>query len=151
MNYYVDSPYAAGYTQRQTGAQFNQNLAQAHANADPRFNTKPLDRAGMSRGMGQQHMAGIASAQQLAEGVAKAYTGQAQDAATNAGIATGNAQAAEGLGLGMNAIAQQQQYANALAALQRQQNAMNMNQNVLGGLLGDGGSSSNWLDNLLGF
>jgi hypothetical protein len=151
MNINVSVPQVPGYTPRQSQAAFNQTMAEAHAAADPRYNLKPLDRAGFSRGASQQHLAGISAAQNLAEGIAKAYSGQARDAAVNSGTALGNAQASEGLGLSTGAIAQQQQYANALAALQRQQNAMNMTQGILGGLLGNGGTSSNWLDNFLGY
>ncbi len=129
MNFNVSVPQVPGYTPDQTRAAFNQQLAQAHAAADPRYNMKPMDRAGVSRGGAQQAMAGIASAQNLAEGIAKAYTGQLSDAQFNAGL--GNQSAAESLGLSMSGIAQQQQYANALAALQRQQ----QQQGILSGLL----------------
>ena len=139
MNFNVAVPQVSGYTPEQTRAAFNQQLAQAHAQADPRFNMKPMDRAGFSRGAGQNAMAGIASAQNLAEGIAKAYSGQLQDAQFNAGL--GNQSAAESLGLAMGGIAQQQQYANALAALQRQQ----QQRGLLSGLLGGN------IDNFLGF
>ena len=139
MNITSAVPQIQGYTPDQTRAAFNQQLAQAHAAADSRYNMKPLDKAGFSRGGAQSALAGIASAQNLAEGVAKAYGGQLQDAQFNAGL--GNQAAAEGMGLSLNGIAQQQQYANALAALQRQQ----QQQGALSGLLtGD-------LNSFLGF
>ena len=141
MNYNVNVPQVPGMPESLTRAAFNQQLAQAHASADPRYNLKPMDRAGFSRGGAQNAMAGIASAQNLAEGVAKAYSGQLQDAQANANVALGNQQAAEGLGLSMGGIAQQQSYANALAALQRQQ----QQQGLLAGLLGGN------IDNLIGF
>ena len=146
MNFNVNMPQVPGFTPRQTQAQFNQQMAEAHAAADPRYNIKPLDRAGFSRGAGQRQLAGISSAQNLAEGIAKAYSGQLQDEAANAGIGMGNAVAQEGTGLSMGALGEQQRYAAALAALQRQQSAMNMSQNALGGLLGNSS-----LDNFLGF
>lgn len=145
MNIYSNPPQAFGYTPQQMQGAFNQNMAQAHAEADPRFSMKPLDRAGMSRGAGQQQLAGVASAQRLAEGIAKAYGQQAEDQAANAGLASGNAAAVEGAGLDVSALAQQRRYADALAALQRQQAAMNMQQNALGGLLGGN------LNSFLGF
>lgn len=150
MNVAVNTPKAAGFTPQQTRAQFNQQMAQAHANADMRYNMKPLDRAGSSRAPGQQYMAGIASAQNLADGVAQAYAGKMNDATANAGIGLQNAAADEDLGLGVGAIQQQNQYANALNALQRQQAAYQFQNNILGGLL-NGRSSGGWLDNFLGY
>lgn len=139
MNFNVTVPQVTGFSPQQTRAAFNQQMAQAHASADPRYNMKPMDRAGLSRGGAQNSMAGIASAQNLAEGIAKAYQGQLQDAQFNAGL--GNQSAAEGLGLGLSGLALQQQYANAMAALQRQQ----QQQGLLSGLLGGN------IDNFLGF
>lgn len=141
MNTYVNIPGAPGYTPQQSQAAFNQQMAQAHAASDPRYNTKPLDRAGLSRGGAQQNMAGIASAQNLAEGIAKAYNQQIEDAQTNTGLSS--AAARESLGLGLSQIQSQQQYADALAALQRQQT---MGGGALGGLLGGQG-----LTNFLGY
>lgn len=150
MNYNVNLPSPTGYNSQQTRGAFNTALAQAHAEADPRYSMKPLDKAGMSRGGAQQQMAGISSAQNLASGIAKAYGVQSDDAMANANLALANQAAAEGLGLGVSGIAQQNQYANALDALQRQQAAYGFQQNLLGGLLG-GGQSSGWLDNFLGY
>lgn len=155
MNYYVNLPGAQGYTPKQTQAAFNQSMAQAHAEADPRYNMKPLDKAGTSRGAGQQYMAGIASAQNLAKGIADAYSTAPSDTMQNANIELANQAAREGVGLGVGGIAQQNQYANALAALQRQQAAYSFQNNLLGGLLGNLGGqqrmSNNWLDNFLGY
>lgn len=118
MNISTNVPQIPGMPSALTRAAFNQQLAQAHAASDPRYNMKPMDRAGFSRGNAQNSMAGISSAQNLAEGVAKAYGGQLQDEQMNANL--GNQAASEGAGLALNAISQQQAYANALAALQRQ-------------------------------
>lgn len=139
MNYQANAPQIPGMPPDLTRAAFNQQLAQAHAAADPRYNMKPMDRAGFSRGGAQNAMAGISSAQNLAEGIAKAYGHQLQDAQISASL--GNDSANESLGLGMNAIAQQQRYAAAMAALQRQQ----QQQGILAGLLGGN------IDGLLGF
>lgn len=144
-SYNVYQPVAQGFTPRQTRGAFNNQLAQAHAEADPRYNTKPMDRAGLSRGAGVGAMAGIASAQNLADGIARAYSGQLQDATANANVALGNRQAAEGLGQDMNALAMQSQYADLLARLQRQGDITGFQSGVLGGLMGGG------LDSFLGF
>lgn len=150
MNYNVNLPSPPGYNPQQTRAAFNQAMAKAHSEADQRYNMKPLDKAGMSRGGAQQQMAGISGAQNLADGIAQAYGTRTNDAMANANLALANQAAAEGLGLGVSGIAQQNQYANALEALQRQQAAYGFQNNLLGGLLG-GGQSSGWLDNFLGY
>lgn len=137
MNVNTNVPQIPGMPAALTRAAFNQSLAQAHASADPRFNMKPLDRAGFSRGGAQNAMAGIGAAQNLADGIAKAYSGQLQDAQTNAAVGLGNQYASENTGLALGGLAQQQAYANAMAALQRQ--------GALGGLLGGN------LDNFLGY
>lgn len=134
MNINTNVPMVQGMPDALTRAAFNQNLAQAHASADQRYNMKPLDRPGLSRGGAQNAMAGISAAQNLAQGVAQAYSGALQDAAGNASVGLGNQSAAEGLGLGLGGIAQQQSYANALAALQRQQQTQNLLSGLLSGL-----------------
>lgn len=120
-------------------------MAEAQSQADPRYNIKPLDRAGFSRAGEQRQLADIASAQNLAQGLANAYGQQRDDALFNATTSLGNLSSAEGAGLGLSGIAAQQQYANALASLQRQQAAQQMQGNLLGGLLGGG------LTNFLGY
>lgn len=132
----VNTPQAYGYTPRQTQAAFNTSIAEAHQKSDQRYNAKPLDRAGTSRGAGQNYMAGISASQNLADGIAAAYSQSVDDQARNASIDLANAQSQESAGLDYSAIAQQNNYANALAALQRQQNMTSGN--ALGGLLGGG-------------
>ncbi len=82
-------------------------VANAYAAADPRFNAKPLDRPGLSRGRGTYSQAGINAGQAFVQGIAEAYGQQAEDAAT-----------AEGQRL--NALAGQERYANALGGLATQ-------------------------------
>jgi hypothetical protein len=140
----VNLPQVQGYTPRQKQAAFNTEIARSHAQADPRYNIKPMDKAGMSRGGAQQAMAGISAAQNLADGIAQAYTGQLAD---NSGMAAlSNAQAAGQLGQDMNALALQQQYAALLSRLQRQSDLGSFQGNVLGGLVGNGR-----IDSFLGF
>lgn len=137
-----------------TRAALNTGIAKAQADADPRFQQKEWDRNGVSRGRGTQAMAGIKSAQAMADGLAKAYQVPMQDAVTDAGNALQYETQQESYGLGTSGIAQQNDYANALAALQRQQAAMNFTGNALGGLLGSiggGGNRGNWLDSFLGY
>lgn len=135
MNYQVNSPQVPEIPYALTRGAFNNTMAQAHASADPRFNVKQFDKAGFSRGAGQRALAGITGAQNLAQGVAQAYAGNLSDSQTNAATTLGNQVAAENIGQGMNAIGQQQAYANAMAALQRQQQQMGALSGLLGGNL----------------
>lgn len=145
-----------------TQAAFSTAMAKAQASADPRFNMKEFDRAGISRGKGTKAQAGIKAAQSLSDGVAQAYQIPAADAVTDA---TNNLQwqgDVESYAQGAGSIDMQNEYAKALAALQRQQNALNFQGNALNGLLGTvgniaGSASPNttgiqgWLDNFLGY
>lgn len=108
------------------------SMAQAYAAADPRFNAKQYDRAGMSRGAGQWNQAGIDAANKLAAGVADAYGQQLQDRQFNASTGLADQQAREESSQQLGALQQQRNYANQMAALQRQGAFMNL----LGGLLG---------------
>ena len=67
-------------------AMFNQNMAQAKAAGDTRFQAKQLDRAGMSRGRGQMQQAENQGAAAMAQGIAQAYGQQNQDDALLAGL-----------------------------------------------------------------
>jgi hypothetical protein len=143
VNTFVNQKVPQGYSPQQTAGAFNQRMAQAHAASDLRFNTKPMDKPGMSRGAGQAGQAGIASAKNLADGIAAAYEQQLGDAQTNAQTQMRGSASRETLGQDVSQLAAQNQYADALAALQRQQT---MGSGVLGGLLGSGG-----LTNFLGY
>jgi hypothetical protein len=158
MNYGVTTNLQPPQLTPNTRGAFNNAMAQAQADSDHRFQMKEWDRNGVSRGRGTQAMAGIKAANALSEGIAKAYQVPQQDAVTDAGNTLQFQQMQEGLGLGTSAVAQQAEYANALAALQRQQNAMQFTGNVLGGLMGAAGGAmgsgrggSNWLDSFLGY
>jgi len=145
-----------------TQAAFSTAMAKAYASADPRFNMKEYDRAGISRGRGTQAQAGIKAAQSLADGVSQAYGIPAADAVTDA---TNDLQwqgDVESYAQGAGSIDMQNEYAKALASLQRQQAAMNFQGNALNGLLGTVGNITGslspnttgiqgWLDNFLGY
>lgn len=102
------------------------SMAQAYASADPRFNAKQYDRAGMSRGAGQWNQAGIAAANNLAAGVADAYSQQLQDRQFNATTGLQDQQVREDTSQQLGALQQQRNYANQMAALQRQGSMMNL-------------------------
>lgn len=77
-------PEPQGLAPANMQAQFNNAYAQAIASADPRHALKSYDRAGLSRGGAQLNQAGIDSANNLADGIANAYSQDAQNAAYNA-------------------------------------------------------------------
>lgn len=128
-----------------TQAAFNNQMAAAHASADPRWNMKQLDKAGFSRGAGQNAMAGINAAQNLAQGVANAYAGNLRDAQTNAATTLGNQAASENTSLALRDLAQQQDYDEAMSGLQRQGMSQGLLNGLLGGLFNDIGISQ-WLN-----
>jgi len=98
---------------------FNTQVANAQASGDTRYNQKQFDRAGVSRGAGSAYHAGIAGARALADGIAEAYSGQAENAVTRAlgGLAAERQQEEYAQSLG--ALQQQNAYANSMAQLQR--------------------------------
>lgn len=117
-----------GLTDAQMRRQFNKDYAQAVATGDPRYQMKSLDRPGMSRGAGQMAQAGINASQDVADGIARAYSNQLQSQVGNANLDLGSAQRAEGFGQALQGLQSQANYANQMAALQRQ--------NALMGLIG---------------
>lgn len=124
----------AGLSDRQMRAGFNNAMAQAHASADPRYNIKAgnYDRAGISRGGMQRAQSGADAAKNLAAGVSRAYSQQAEDAAYNSRNALKGLVEQEQFAQQLGALQSQNAYANQMAALQQQQ----MGLNLLGGLLG---------------
>lgn len=122
-------------TQRQIQAQLNAKLANAYAAGDPRYQMKQLDRPGFSRGGAQMNQAGINAAQDIAAGVADAYSQNMQNQTYNADLLLRSKQSQESNAQALGALQQQQAYANQMAQLQRQQMAMNFASSLLGGLL----------------
>lgn len=119
----------------QTQAQFNNQYAQALAMGDPRQAVKQYDRAGVSRGAGQWNMAGIDAARSLAQGIADAYNTDLGNQTYNADLSLRGQLAQEQNAQALGGLNQQNAYANQMAALQRQQMAMNFASSLLGGLL----------------
>ena len=118
-----------GLTPSQQSAAFNSAQAQALVSADPRYQTKQLDRAGFSRGGAQANQAGIVGAQALADGLADAYRLQVDDGQYNAIQALESQSSREQYGQALAGLQEQQNYAAQMNALQRQ--------NALYGLIGN--------------
>lgn len=70
----------------QTEGAVNNVLAQGYQQADPRYQVKQLDRAGFSRGKGQQFVAAQAGAQAQAEAAGKAADIRTQDEKANSAM-----------------------------------------------------------------
>lgn len=121
---------AFGIPDRAVKAQFNNDYANAVASGDPRFNVKQYDRAGVSRGKGTWNQAGIDAAQNVANGIASAYSNQFSNNQFNADNALRSQLAQEQQAQALGGLNQQNAYANQLAALQRQNQMLGL----LGGL-----------------
>lgn len=124
--FYQSTP--EGLTEGQTRRQFNKDYATAVAQGDPRYQMKQLDRPGVSRGAGQMNQAGINAAQDVADGIARAYSNQLDARVANANLDLNSARQAEGFGQALQGLQSQASYANQMTALQRQ--------NALMGLIG---------------
>jgi hypothetical protein len=114
---------------------FNNQYADAVSQGDPRLQMKTMDRAGQSRGSGQQSHAGILAAQKMASGIADAYSQRqsAQDYNTAYSVQDNQADASQQQSIG--ALLQQQQYNTQMSALTRQNSALGLATSILGGLL----------------
>lgn len=123
------------YSQQQRAAALNNSYAAALAAGDPRFNAKSYDRAGLSRGAGQWNQAGIDGAGKMVQGIADAYSQDLQNNQYNSTAALQGQQSQEANAIATGSLQQQNNYANQLAALQRQGMVMNLASSILGGLL----------------
>jgi hypothetical protein len=126
-------PITQGINPRNSAAQFNNAYASALAAGDPRYTIKNYDRAGMSRGGSQMNQAGIDAAQNLAEGIAQAYSQDAQNAQFNANTLLQAQQAQEGMAQNLAGFNSNQAYADQMRRLQDQQASMGILGNLLGG------------------
>lgn len=104
-------------------------MARAYASADPRFNMKQRDRAGVSRGRGAGAQAGIDAAQNFSQGIARVYDDQLKQQSANADSMLQLQRGQEEYGQALGGLQSQATYADQMAALQRQ--------GLLYGLLGD--------------
>lgn len=103
----VQSQRPQGFQPQQTQGAYNFQKAQAHATSDPRMHMKGFDKAGLSRGKGQQGYAAASAAQ--------AY-GQANEGAEGIGLQDSVSNA----NLNLQYDASRDQQALALARLQEQ-------------------------------
>ena len=131
----IDPQLPTAYSQQQRAKALNNAYASAVASGDPRFNVKQYDRGGISRGAGQWNQAGIDGAAKMVEGIANAYSQDVANNQYNANTALQAKQGQQSNQLAVDSLQQQNNYANQLAALQRQGMVMNLASSLLGGLL----------------
>jgi hypothetical protein len=130
-NVQINQQLPAALSQQQMRAAMNNQYANAMAMGDPRYSVK----SGMSLGTGQWNQAGIDSARKMAEGVSDAYRQDLANQQYNANVGLQGQANQEGFTQALGGLQQQNNYANQMAALQRQQTAMNFATSLLGGLL----------------
>lgn len=136
-NVTVNTPYPTGYSPKEMGAAFNNAQANALALGDPRGALKRgnLIRPGLSVGRGQMNQAGIQGASDMANGIADAYSQNVQQNAYNANTQLQGQQANEQYAQALAGLQQQNNYSAQSEALQRQGMMMGLFGNILGGLL----------------
>ena len=120
-NVQMYKPVPAGITQNNRNAQFNNAYAQALAAGDPRFTAKEYDRGGLSRAGAQMNQAGIDAAANLADGIAKAYSQDQDNAVYNANAQLQGQQQQEAAAQQYGNFNSQQAYANQMHQLQNRQ------------------------------
>jgi hypothetical protein len=138
-----------GFDQQQTDSAYKYQRAQAQAVADPRMNMKAYDKAGMSRGKGQQQYAASAAANAYAKEASAAEQIPLQDAAANANLNLQYAASQDQMALQLARIQEQMRQQQALAALQRQANASGFAGGMFRNLTGSLGGG-NLLSGLMG-
>lgn len=131
----INSKLPTGLTQDQLQKDLNSRYSRALSMGDPRFNMKQLDRGGLSRGAAQRNQAGIDAAQNVANGVAEAYGNDLTNRMYNSNLLLQGQAAQEGQAQALGGLQQQNNYANQMSRLQRQQMGMNLFSSLLGGLL----------------
>lgn len=124
-----------GFTDQQTQGAYNYQRAQAQAVADPRMNMKAYDKAGLSRGKGQQQYAAAAAANAYAPQAAAAEDIRLQDAASNANLGLQYDASQDQTALQLARIQEQLRQQRAMAALQQQANATGYTGGLIGNLL----------------
>ena len=134
-NVQVTAPLPAALSEQQMKAALNNQYANALAAGDPRQNVKKYARAGLSLGKGHWNQAGIDSARNMASGLADAYKSDVANQQYNADLNLKSQADQEGYTQALGGLQQQNNYANQMAALQRQQTGLNLVSSLLGGLL----------------
>jgi hypothetical protein len=134
-NIQVQSQRPQGFASQQTQGAYNNQKAQAHASSDPRMHMKGFDRAGFSRGKGQQGYAAASAAQAYGQGNAAAEGIGLQDAASNANLGLQYDASRDQQGLALARLQEQLRSQQSMFGVQQQANEMGLAGNIFGGLL----------------
>lgn len=130
-------PYPGlGFTNRQTDAEANYQLAAGLANADPRMNAKQYDRPGVSRGRGQYSYAAAKGAKAVADGAQGAEMARMQDAYSNAGLALGEQARQQDFGLALSGLQDSQYQNDYMNQMKQRQRMMDFTGNIFNDMLG---------------
>lgn len=141
------------FSQRQTGAGYNFNRAQAAQQADPRFNAKQYQRAGLSSSKGTAAAGAAQAANAYAKGMATAEAGRMQDAYANANMQLADQVERDRYSNALIGLQEQRNQANWMNDMQSMQNAYGfmgdvmggMNKGIFGNIMGGGSSPANWM------
>lgn len=124
-----------GFATQQTQGAYNFQKAQAHAASDPRMHMKGFDRAGFSRGKGQQGYAAGAAAQAYGQQNANAESVGLQDAASNANLNLSYDAAQDQQSLALARLQEQSRNQQSMFGIQQQANQAGLFGTLLSGLL----------------
>jgi hypothetical protein len=145
------NPYT--YSEQQTNAAQNNARANATQAADPRYNAKQYQRAGISAGKGQEYLGAAKGAQAYAQGMAEADSIGMQDAYANADRRLQDETMRDQFGQALAGLSEQNAQAAYMNQLQSQQRAMGFMgdtfKNFTGMFGGGGGKSGSIAESLL--
>lgn len=145
----VQSQRPQGFSPQQTQGSYNFQKAQSHASSDPRMHMKGFDRAGFSRGKGQQGYAAASAAQAYGQGAEAAEGIGLQDAASNANLNLQYDASRDQQALALARLQEQSRNQQAMFGIQQQANAMGLAGNIFGSVMGSMGGGGNLLSGLL--
>lgn len=138
------NPYT--YSPQQTAAAQNTAQANAYQMADPRFNAKQYQKAGISSGKGQQYLGAAKGAQEYAQGMANAQQVGMQDAYSNANLQLQDQTMRNQFGMALAGLQEDNAQMNYMNALNQQQQAMGFMGDTFKnftGMFGGSGSGGN--------
>lgn len=135
----VQSQRPQGFAPQQTQGAYNFQKAQAHSASDPRMHMKGFDKAGLSRGKGQQGYAAASAAQAYGQANEAAEGIGLQDSVSNANLNLQYDASRDQQSLALARLQEQMRNQQAMFGLQRQANAMGFAGNMLNDVMGSGG------------
>lgn len=127
-------PNPHSYSPQQTDASYNWNRAQAVQKADPRFNAKPYQRAGLSSSKGTASAGAASAGAAYAQGMAGAEAARMQDAYANANMRLADQVERDRYSHALIGLQEQNAQANWMNDMQTMQNAQGFMGSMMGGM-----------------